>query len=140
MGTWAVDAFGNDDAADWLRELQEADDLGPVVEAIQAVTSVGEDELEAPESAVALAAIEVLARLGGSTGERDAHTEAIDKWMERTRAVPTPEILASAEAAIDRILGEDSELRELWEDSDDYEAWVRSVQSLRTRVAAGAFR
>ncbi len=136
MGAWSVDAYGNDDAADWAYELEEAEDLTPVEEAIQAVLSVGEEYLEAPEATVALAAIEVLARLAGNWGERNSYTETIDKWVEQTTAVPTPEILDNARSAIDRILGENSELRELWEDSGDYEAWVQSVQSLRSRVGA----
>lgn len=136
MGAWSVDAHGNDDAVDWAYELEEAEDLTPVEAAIQAVLSVGEDYLEAPEATIALAAIEVLARLTGNWGERNSYTETIDKWVEQATAVPTREILLDAQSAIDRILGENSELRELWEDSDDYDAWVQSVQSLRSRVGA----
>jgi hypothetical protein len=136
MGTWSIDAFGNDDAADWAHELEEAEDLGPIEEAIDAVLSVGDEYLEAPEASIALAAAEVLARLCGNSGERNSYTEAVDKWVENSQLKPSVELLDKAQAAIARILAENSELKELWEDTDEYDAWQASVDSLRTRVGA----
>ena len=136
MGTWSVDAFGNDDAADWAHELEDAEDLSSVQEAIDAVLDVGDAYLEASEASVALAAIEVLARLGGNPGEKNAYPEVVDKWISSTELKPTIELLDKAQAAIVRILAEDSELKELWEDSDEYEAWCASVDDFRARVGA----
>jgi hypothetical protein len=136
MGTWSVDAFGNDDAADWAHELEQAEDLDPVQEAIDAVLSVGDEYLEAPEASIALAAAEVLARLCGNPGEKNSYTEVIDRWVEGAQLKPTVELLDKAQAAIARILAENSELKELWEDSDEYDAWQESVDNLRTRLGA----
>jgi hypothetical protein len=136
MGTWSVDAFGNDDAADWVYELEEAVDLSPIEDAIAAVLEVGDEYLEAPEASIALAAIEVLARLGGSSGEKSSYTETADKWVASTQVKPTVELIDKAQAAIARILAEDSELNELWQESEEYEAWLASVSDLRARVGA----
>jgi len=136
MGTWSVDAFGNDDAADWAHELAEADGLDPIEEAIDAVLSVGDDYLEAPEAAIALAAADVLARLGGNPGEKSSYTEAVDEWVATMQLKPSAELIDKAQAAIARVLADDSELKELWEDSDDHDAWLTSVDELRTRLAA----
>lgn len=136
MGTWSVDAFGNDDAADWAYGLEEAENLEPIEEALNAVLDVGDAYLEAPEGAVALAAVEVLARLAGNPGEKTPYTEAVDKWVESTTAKPTAALMVKAQAAINRILAENSELNELWKDTDDYDAWLASVSDLRTRVGA----
>lgn len=136
MGTWSVDPFGNDDAADWAYGLEEADDLGPIEEAIDAVLSVGDDYLEAPEASVAIAAIEVLARLGGNSGERTSYTEIADKWVADHPLKPSVELVDKAQAAIARILAENSELVELWQESDEYDAWQASVDDLRVRVGA----
>ncbi len=58
MGTWGVGSFGNDNAADWIWELEEADDLS-VVEAAIARVLDGVDELvESPEAEEAIAAAE----------------------------------------------------------------------------------
>jgi hypothetical protein len=40
---------------------------------------------------------------------------------------------ALALAALDRVLAEESELRELWADVDD-DAWMEGVQDLRRRL------
>jgi len=98
--------------------------------------SVGDEYLEAPEASIALAAAEVLARLCGNPGEKNSYTEAADKWVESAQLKPTVELLDKAQAAIARILGENSELKELWEDSDQYDAWQASIDNLRTRVGA----
>ena len=136
MGTWSAEPFGNDDAADWAYELEDAEDLTPIEEAIDAALSVGDEYLEASEASVALAAIEVLARLGGNPGEQNSYTEAADKWVARLQLKPTVELVDKAQAAIARILGENSELLELWQESDEYDTWQASVEDLRVRVGA----
>ncbi len=44
-------------------------------------------------------------------------------------------LLTAAYHALARILEPDSELRELWEESDDFASWESSVQALRTALA-----
>ena len=136
MGAWSVDPFGNDDAADWAYELEEADSLSPIEEAIDAVLSSGEDYLEAPQACVAIAAIEVLARLAGRSGEKTSHTEAVDNWVASVQLKPPVELIDKAQAALARILAENSELAELWQDSDDHDAWQASMDDLQARVGA----
>ena len=133
MGTWSVDAFGNDDAADWAFELAISDDLSLVEAAINGALA-DSDYLDAADAAIALAAIEVIARLNGNWGDRNAYTEPVDAWIAQVNVQPEPELLARARAAIDRILSEDSEMLELWQDSGDYEAWLGSVENLRSRI------
>lgn len=136
MGAWSMDAFGNDDAADWAQELEEAEDFSPIEEAIEAVLGVGDEYLEAPEASVAVAAIEVLARLGGSPGEPSVYSEAADQWVARQQARPDAELIDKAQAVIARILAEDSELNELWQESEDYEAWRAGLEALGARLSA----
>lgn len=136
MGAWSVDAFGNDDAADWAYELEGADDLGPIKEAFASVLEVGNEYLEAYEATVALAAAEALARLMGHPGEKNAYTEAVDNWVARATAKPTADLIDKAQVVISRILANNSELHELWKDSDEYDAWLVSVGDLRSRLGA----
>lgn len=136
MGAWSVDAFGNDDAADWAHDLEDADDLGPIEEAFASVLEAGDEYLEAPQASVALAAVEALARLMGRTGEKSAYTEAVDNWVAKATAKPTTGLIDKAQVVVSRILADDSELKELWQDSDDYAAWLASVSDLRARVGA----
>jgi hypothetical protein len=136
MGAWSTLPFGNDDAAEWAYNLEDADDLGPVEEALARVLATGSEYLESPEANEALAAIEILACLGGNPGDTETYTEAADAWVGRTTVTPPSELVDQAQVVIDRIVGDNSELRELWEDSDEYEQWLATVADLRARVAA----
>jgi uncharacterized protein YggL (DUF469 family) len=137
MGTWAVDAFGNDYAQDWAEDLHETSNLDAVEDTLNTVLDSGA-ELEAPFAAEALAAIEVLARLQGKGGARSEDSAAVDEWVEARKAKtvkPRADLAAKAAQAIERILAPDSELRQLWEDSEHYADWRASVEDLRARLA-----
>jgi Domain of unknown function (DUF4259) len=137
MGTWDVGSFDNDDAADWAYELEECGDLSVIENAIAGALDPSDDYLEAPVATEAIAAIETLARLQGNWGERSSYTETVDAWVERVR-LPVPAALArQAMQALDRVVGEQSELRELWEESEEFDAWMASVAELRGRVRTG---
>jgi hypothetical protein len=135
MGAWGFDSFENDTACDWTCELEEADGLEPVQEALDTVIESEEDYLDSDDACFAIAACEVIARLKGPGGQRDAYTESVDKWVEAHPIKPNKSLIAKANSALDRILGEDSELRELWEESD-YAAWMKCMEDLRRRVNA----
>ncbi|WP_373987358.1 DUF4259 domain-containing protein [Duganella sp. BuS-21] len=135
MGTWSVDAFGNDYAQDWAEDLHETSNLDAVADTLNTVLDSGA-ELEAPFAAEALAAIEVLARLQGKGGPKTEDSAAIDEWVEarKAKAKPRADLAEKALRAIERILAPDSELRQLWEESEHYADWRASVEDLRTRL------
>ncbi len=135
MGAWDVGTFDNDTASDWAYELHGAEDLALVESAIEAVLITASDYLDADEACEALAACEVIARLRGRWGVRSPHTEAVDAWVEAHPLSPSDELLAHARQAIDRILAEASELRELWDESDERDQWRAAVAELRARLA-----
>ncbi|WP_034292316.1 DUF4259 domain-containing protein [Herbaspirillum sp. RV1423] len=135
MGAWSHESFGNDDACDFGSDLQDADDLSMVEEALDAVVEIGNDYLEAPEASRAIAAAEVVARLQGNWGSRDAYSETVDAWVENKKLVPDPMLVQKADEAIERILAEPSELLELWLESDNSDVWMKSVLDLRSRLS-----
>jgi hypothetical protein len=63
MGAWGFGSFDNDDAADWIFELEESSGVTALVSAFKAIKP--DRYLEAPECSVALAAAEVVAALRG---------------------------------------------------------------------------
>jgi hypothetical protein len=136
MGTWAVDAFGNDDALDWTYELEKFNDLSLVESTLEKVLETRSDYLEAFDAVQALAAIEEVARSQGNWGERNSYSQKVDKWVEKVERKPSMELVQKAHRAIERILAEQSELVELWKESNDYEAWYASVQELQSRIHA----
>jgi hypothetical protein len=134
MGAWAIDALGNDDACDWVYGLEECTDLSLVEEALNKVLVEGDAYLESPEACEALAAIEVIARLQGNWGEKNAYSVAMDAWVEKTGLVPGKELAEKAHKVIARILADDSELKELWQESEEFDEWQVSVKNLAGRV------
>lgn len=136
MGTWGVDGFGNDDAADWAWTLDDSSDLA-IVEATLVAADVDAGEyLEAPAAATAVAAAEAVARLRGAGGQQSPYSESVDKWVVRVGRPPAPQVVTLAVRVLDRVAGPNSELRELWEESDEYEAWSAALRELRGRLTA----
>ena len=134
MGTWALDAFGNDYAMDWAQDLQEYKTLELVETTLDNVIDSTEEELEAPFAAEALAALEVIARLQGRPGAPDPATEEVDEWVAACKKKITPPLLDKARLAFERIVSESSELRQLWQESEHFEEWQAEVAALRLRV------
>ena len=135
MGAWGTGTFENDTACDWAGDLEAAADLSPVVETLTRAIEVGDEYLDADVGSEALAACEVVARLKGNWGARDAYTETLDAWVREHATPPSKELISQALAAIDRVLKAPSELLELWDESDEKAGWRGAVADLRTRVA-----
>ena len=132
MGAWSHEPFGNDDASDWAVDLEETKELSLIEEALNDVLQADE-YLDAPEASVAIAAIEVIAKLLGKGTQTDAYSEGIDEWVKSISIKPSTALIAKANRVLERVLGEDSELRELWEEvgADD---WLNSVNALRKAI------
>jgi hypothetical protein len=136
MGAWDHLPFDNDTTNDWAYGLDDVNDLSLVEAALGELEEVGSDYLDQDVACNALGACEVLARLMGRPGYTNAYTEKVDQWVAAHKLKPSADLLKRASAAIDRILGSDSELRELWEEGDEGDAWRAAIEDLRTRVRA----
>ena len=134
MGAWGTGVFDNDTACDWAYELEAQRDLALIERTLDTVLAAGDEYLDASDAEEALAAIEAIARLQGHWGVRNSYTANMDAWVEQVKSQPSEMLLQKAHAVIDRILGEDSELLELWDDSDSLDEWKRAVEDLRSRV------
>ena len=135
MGAWSADSFGNDTACDWAYSLEETSDLSLVREAIERVIECEEECLDAPDAEEAIAAVEVIARLKGNFGQRDAYSETVDNWVEAHPQKPPQDLVKLAGRALDRILRQPSELLELWEESAEFDDWKKSVLDLKDRAS-----
>lgn len=136
MGTWSAETFGNDTAGDWADGLSETDDLTYVEEALDEVLEAGSDYLDSDQACAGLAACEVLARLKGHWGVRDAFSDEVDSWVEAHPQTVPKRLITKAVKVIDRITREPSELLDLWKESKDPLAWRNAVADLRIRVSA----
>lgn len=135
MGAWGVLAFDNDTACDWGDSLEGTSDLKLVSATLASIDALDNAAfLDADIASEALAACEVLARLRGNPGYQNPYTEAVDNWVAAHPLAPPPQLLKLADRVIDRVLGEQSELRELWDESGESQAWRDAVEDLRSRV------
>ena len=138
MGTWDAGSFGNDDAADWVWQMEEAEDLHIVEEAFDRVVEelTGDNFVEAPTGSEAIAACEVIARLKGKFGERSTYSEGIDNWVAVHPMRPDDALLAKANRALDIVMSDQSELHELWKDTESFDQWQKNVSDLGQRMNA----
>ena len=130
MGAWGYKPFDNDDACDWLGDLQEGDDLTLLVETFAAADT---DYLEAPEASCILAAAEVLLALLGRGRELP---EDAQEWVVSHTELNAALLKPAALTALEMLLGENCELDELWSESDEHALWRADVQEMMDRLAA----
>lgn len=136
MGTWDTGPFDNDTAADWCGDLDEADPAQRVPMIRDALTAaVDEDgylDSDLAVEAIAAAAIVASQRPGGPPIDSPYAPEFLT--MGTTLSLPD-DLPQLALQALDRIVGDDSEWRELWEDSGSFAEALAELQPIRTALA-----
>jgi hypothetical protein len=122
----------------------EIGDLSYVRRVLERVVATSSEEyLCAPISSKALAASEVIAQ--GNWGTRNSYSTDVDDWVLANPSEPSADIVQLALRAIDRIVTAQSELmdlwdesnvlRDLWDESKKASDWHMIVADLRERVA-----
>jgi hypothetical protein len=131
MGAWGPGIFENDDASDWVWELEDDDDGSVLIEALSVVVDLDPDEdPEADESCNALAAAEIVAAARGRHSV-ELPSEARE-WVARNAAKVDHRLVALAAGAVERV-SIASELKELWDEAQD-DSWSLVVRDLLDRL------
>ncbi|MFN3149475.1 DUF4259 domain-containing protein [Bremerella sp.] len=133
MGAWGHEIFDNDAACDWLDCLLVRGNLSSIEETLQKVNQAG-DSCDADDASAALGACEALAHLRGRPGLHEASLDQLKQWADRHNHLCTDHLVPLAIAAIARIKSDDSELKQLWEESDQYDAWVSTLEDVGRRI------
>lgn len=128
MGAWGFGAFENDDALDFLGDLREAGSWKSAAAEIQRIAAdIADDEyIEAPDACVLLAAGALAAHQRG---------RPVAQWSDDIPPSSFPtcpdRVVAAIAAALPRaVRGPDSELRDLWEDTDDLKDWLKESEDI----------
>ena len=134
MGAWGSGNFENDMASDWVYELFEPGDHLPYVEAglKGAAEAAPDGMLDSPTGCVGLAAAEVIAAWLGKPG-RDAN-DTVTVWAKAQKTPPSEDLVALARAAVQRVRGDQSELRDLWQESESWDDWNGVLDGLLERL------
>jgi hypothetical protein len=133
MGAWGHRNFENDEALDFVWDITEGG-VPAIVTAIKKVADTPESEfIETTESTQALAAIEYIAAAKGKPSED--FPEESEIWLEKNGGkdlltIDTNTVLK----AIERVRT-NSELRELWGDSEDLDKWQGVLTNLEERLS-----
>lgn len=135
MGAWGHLNFENDTALDFVAEVEE-EGVDKIKSAIEVINSIEEDAyLDSYLCTEALAAIEYIAAAKDRIAED--FPEDAEEWLKAHRAslLTIRGIIAKSQQAIDRIK-HNSELKELWEETEDYEAWNKVLDDLNSRISS----
>ncbi|WP_231848131.1 DUF4259 domain-containing protein [Microbacterium testaceum] len=130
MGTWSAEPFGNDSAADWAYELDEAKDWGVVSDALRVAAEAAPSELDSDDAVLAIAAAEVVARGLGRVADS---AESVEAFVARV-SPPSPELVALAVSALAVAASDEGELADLWEGDPD---WLAENEKLRAALTTG---
>jgi hypothetical protein len=136
MGAWSAEPFGNDTAADWAWELDEAESWDLVLDALTAVLEEEPATVDADVAMVAIAAAEVVANAAGKPTQSDVYTESVTGFVER---LPNPPlgIVPVALTALEIAASPEGELAELWSDGGSDE-WAAVIARVRESLSAAA--
>ena len=129
MGAWGVGSFENDTACDWLFELQKFKNLGLIEQAIG--RSNTQEYIDANVATEALAACEILAALLGKEGTLPDEAQ---QWVQANPQTVPPFLVEQAQLALRRIEGDQSELQELWAETEDLRPWKATLTDLFSRL------
>jgi hypothetical protein len=131
MGAWGSGPFDNDDASDWVEALEEAADFETVRQALNVEHTA---YLEAPEGSIALAAAEVVAAAIGRP--RMSLPDSVTTWIESHRSSVSEADTGLALTAVSRVVGDRSELPELWDGDTEWSGEIANLQErLNQRLA-----
>ncbi|MFC3861772.1 DUF4259 domain-containing protein [Deinococcus antarcticus] len=128
MNMWNYGSFDNESAKDFIAEVVQ-DGHFALREAFEVVLDPDMDFVEAEEGVRAVAAAEILvAVLNGDTARiTDA---GLRGWVQNADKTTLADLRQLASEALDRILAPESVLPELWEDTEEYSAWLSDVGRL----------
>jgi hypothetical protein len=127
MGAWGTGPFDNDDAADFATSLDHLQPKQRVGAIRDALTEAGEQTgyLDRDVGGAAVAAAALLA----AQGDNGLPIDCIHGPKQLIPELPD-DLRPIAVLALARVLGENSELNELWVDSPHAEAWLHMVAQL----------
>ncbi|MFF5790805.1 DUF4259 domain-containing protein [Paeniglutamicibacter sp. NPDC012692] len=138
MGAWDVSVFGNDDAADFMYEFDEANTVAQVVpvleDALDAVL-LSSPEVDASDGAAGLAAAALVVAWSEPEMLADDEDYAPQPWPRTADPLPG-QLRAKAANVLDRMKkAEGNELAELWAESGQSAEFAAEIGRWSARFA-----
>ncbi|MFC5050810.1 DUF4259 domain-containing protein [Rubritalea spongiae] len=126
MAAWGTKTFEEDTANDWIQELIDADDAREFL-----IDSLSTEPgfIEADQGSIVLAASETLIALLDEP-RVGVPGELVD-WVGDNECDDVSDLPETAVESIDRVLGEESEIRQIWSEAEDFDEWLENVEQMR---------
>ncbi|MDP4551906.1 DUF4259 domain-containing protein [Alkalihalobacillus macyae] len=141
MGAWGLSNFENDSALEWVDEfLEEEDKKGFLKDTFAEAKGRGsflgkffrrDTDLEEPEASAVLVAGEVVSLIKGNPSTK--LPEDVRNWVNSSQLELDKTIIKDALSAIQNVKV-NSELMQLWEETDEYHDWLQEVEDLQNRL------
>lgn len=133
-GTWDMGPFDNDDALDWVWELENSNNTSVLESALKDVTG-SLLYISAPECSRAVAAAEVVAALAGKP--RTGLPDEVVSWVDSKNVIADEKLIALAKKAVTLVRDSSkSELADLWRESgSNYDEWHAVLSDLLKRLS-----
>ncbi len=137
MGAWGYGHFEDDSALDFMADIEESSNPKKVI-GNTFEKAIAADYIESDEgTAVVVAAAYVDGQINGTkfSGGDQAEPLSVDTFANRHRDVDLSDLRKNAVQALNKVLGENSELKELWEENEeDFPLWKQGIQLLIKRL------
>jgi len=130
MGAWGTGIFESDGALDFVDMVIQTEDLAAIESALHDVLGE-EDYLDAYVGETGLVSGEVIAALRGHPGELP---DDLREWITKLGPA-SDEMVSLAQRAVQRVIAKDSEIRDLWEETDEFAVWRAGIDNLLQRLA-----
>lgn len=126
MPAWGTKTFEEDTALAWINELTDSED--PREFLIECLT-LDSGAIDADQGAVVLAASETLVAMLDEP--RIGVPEELVDWVGDNDCDDVSDLPELALTALKKVLGKNSELFEIWSDSDEFDDWKENIDQMR---------
>ncbi len=135
MGAWGHGPFEDDAALDFVRDIEEAKNPKKIItEALD--HAVESDYLETDEANAAIvSAAYIDSAVNGTkyTTPEMGEPYEVDTFPTRFPDLDLSDLKSKAVAALEKVIGEGSELKELWEEGGESE-WQQGIEEMIRRL------
>jgi|GEM_PF-1089728 len=139
MSIWGPKANQNDDASDWLNDLNDKPSLRVVRSTIDRVNRI-KGYIDTTDGAEAIIAAEVLAEISAAPRTKSfLSKEALSELKQALKKQPASEVANLFKAAIVAVqtvvqISKRSELRQHWNEADKSTAWINTSKDLLKKL------
>ena len=137
MSAWGPGLYENDAARDWAERLRDdANGLDFIEQTLREVNMSAYVEAYVGERGLVAADVVARIRRDGDGGDLSTYAEHVIEWLKANPKADADLLVLSAQDAIVRVTGEDSELVEIWSGRGeaDLHLWLDTVTELDQRL------